>query len=451
MIGNESLPNVTVDMGRPRLAKQAIFARATDAMRITPACRGARSRSPATRSSTRSRTARLSPRRGVGDQRWRGRQVAIVCRSSTAEITRASRCMHYTTGKLLVQRRSPAAPGRLDKPLPRAKVTVAGGRRDDRTRRRDHVGARRRDDDRPERHRRSRRDREQGALRRARQHHARDRAERRRDLGSLRQHGGGRPAGHLRRGRDGQAVHQGPHRSRAPADRHADQGERQHPEGVQRFSTARRSNVSRPPCLPDNRPPRGRIYHEFGHALHAAEVIPASAARRCDGEVVADSSPRASPATPAWAAASSTPRAAAAARSAERRISLAPTSARSTARPHHRRRVLGSAKGVDRAARRGAGVVVTNKLFTRRSGARSTSRARSSRRSRPTTTTATSKTARRTSAPSSPRSAAMACASRAAPSTPRACSPARQPPRRFGSASPACRLAARRMRSARCS
>jgi hypothetical protein len=128
VIGDEALPNVRVDFGRPRLAKQQIYQRASDALRITHGLPRGTVTQPGDEviyPVANGKSFRLAVPMtidGGADGKWRS-----YVDPASAEIIASESLLHYTAGKVLVRTvdRQPLR-GRLDKPLPRAKVTAAG-------------------------------------------------------------------------------------------------------------------------------------------------------------------------------------------------------------------------------------------------------------------------------------------------------------------------------------
>jgi len=128
VIGNEALPNVRVDMARSRLARPAVFARASDALRMTLGLPHAPVTQPGDEviyplpNGKGYRLAMPMTVEGGADGNYRA-----YVDPSTAEVIATEQLNQYTTGTLLYRSvdRHPLR-GRVDKPAPRAKVTVAG-------------------------------------------------------------------------------------------------------------------------------------------------------------------------------------------------------------------------------------------------------------------------------------------------------------------------------------
>ena len=128
VIGNEALPNVRVDMARPRLSKAIVFARASDTLRFTHGLPHATVTQPGDEviypvaGGKSYRLAVPMTIDGGADGKWR----AYVDPAS-AEIIADESLLQYTTGTLLYRSvdRHPLR-GRIDKPAPRVKVTIAG-------------------------------------------------------------------------------------------------------------------------------------------------------------------------------------------------------------------------------------------------------------------------------------------------------------------------------------
>lgn len=128
VIGNESYRGVTVDLGRPRLTKLQVFQRASDAMRITHGLPRGTVTEPGDEvvvpvdNGKRFRLAVPMTIDGGAEGKW-----LSYIDPATAEIIASESLLHYTTGKVLIHGvdRHPLN-GRLDKPLPNAKVTING-------------------------------------------------------------------------------------------------------------------------------------------------------------------------------------------------------------------------------------------------------------------------------------------------------------------------------------
>ena len=128
VIGNEAFPDVQVDLARPRIAKTAVFARASDALRMMFGLPHAKVTQPGDeviyplRSGKGYRLSVPMTIDGGADGKW----LAYVDPTTGAVIETES-LLHYTTGTLRFRsvNRHPLA-GRADKPAPRLHVKVDG-------------------------------------------------------------------------------------------------------------------------------------------------------------------------------------------------------------------------------------------------------------------------------------------------------------------------------------
>ncbi|MBA3499241.1 MAG: hypothetical protein H0T65_02650 [Deltaproteobacteria bacterium] len=128
VIGNEVLPDVQVDLARPRIAKASVFGRASDALRMTFGLPHASVTQPGDeviyplKNGKGYRLAVPMTIDGGADGKWRA-----YIDPSSGEIIDTESLLHYTTGTVLFRSvdRHPLR-GRVDKPAPRLRVKVDG-------------------------------------------------------------------------------------------------------------------------------------------------------------------------------------------------------------------------------------------------------------------------------------------------------------------------------------
>ena len=128
VIGDEVFPNVRVDMSRPRIAKHAVYSRGTDLLRMTFGLPRATVTPPGDEvivpidGGKQFRLAVPMTIDGGVDGKW----LAYVDPANT-ELVASESLIHYTTGKLLFRSldRQPLG-GRVDKPAPHLHIKVNG-------------------------------------------------------------------------------------------------------------------------------------------------------------------------------------------------------------------------------------------------------------------------------------------------------------------------------------